>query len=230
MEESIPDDPRHDSEKSPSSKMSLVGRLCLVYVLIATGVSYYGAYDRSLWYMEAAPVLITLPILAFTARRFPLTPLLQLLLAMHATILLMGAHSSYAKAPFGFWIQSIFKTKRNPFDRVGHFVQGYVPAILTREIILRKTPLQPGFRQSFLTTCVCLAVSAMYELIEWGAAKALGQGADEFLATQGDQWDTQWDMFLALIGAIVAQIMFFKLHDRQLANVQPQLTRTKKMK
>jgi len=209
--------------------MSLVGRLCLVYVLVVTAVSYYGAKDRSLWYMEAAPVLITVPILALTARPFPLTPLVQILLAVHASILLMGAHYSYAKAPFGFWIQTLFKTKRNPFDRVGHFAQGFVPAILTREIMLRKTPLKAGFRQFFLTTCVCLAISAAYELIEWAAAKALGAGADEFLATQGDQWDTQWDMFLALIGAVVAQVVLFKLHDRQLKEVSPSVkAKTKK--
>jgi len=203
--------------------MSVLGRSCLFFVLVCTAISFYKPYDSKLWYMEAAPVLIAVPILAFTARRFPLTPLVQILLAIHAVILLIGAHYSYAKAPVGFWIQAVFKTKRNPFDRVGHVAQGFIPAILTREIMLRKTPLKAGFRQTFLTTCVCLAVSALYELIEWGAAKALGQGADEFLATQGDQWDTQWDMFLALLGAIAAQLIFFKLHDRQLASIDPEV-------
>jgi len=199
--------------------MTVTGRVCLVLVLAATALSYYNAKSRSLWYMEAFPVLIGIPLAAITAHLFPLTPLLQILMSIHATILLEGAHYSYAKAPVGFWIQAIFKTKRNPFDRVGHFAQGFVPAILVREILLRRSPLLPGFRQSFLTTCVCLAFSSLYELLEWAAAKALGEGADEFLATQGDQWDTQWDMFLALIGAIVAQLVFFKLHNRQLREV-----------
>jgi len=203
--------------------MSLVGRLCLLYVIVVTAISYYKPYDRKLWFMEAGPVLIAAPILAFTARMFPLTPLSQILLAIHATILVIGAHYSYARAPIGFWIQSVFNTKRNPYDRIGHVAQGFIPAILTRELLLRVTPLKPGFRQSFLTTCVCLAISALYELIEWWAAKAMGQGADEFLGTQGDQWDTQSDMFMALIGAIAAQLLFYKLHNRQLEQLQKQV-------
>jgi len=200
-----------------------VGRWCVGFVLVATAASYYQARDRQLWYMEAAPVLIAFPIALLTARRFPLTPLLKILLTTHAAILLVGAHAGYAHSKLGDLLQSILKTKRNPWDRVGHLAQGFIPAILTREIMLRRTPMKAGFRQSFLTTCVCEAISAAYELIEWGAAKALGKGADEFLGLQGDQWDTQWDMFLCLIGAIVAQLIFYKLHNRQLVVVDPKL-------
>jgi len=134
-----------------------------------------------------------------------------------ALILILGGAYTYAHVPLGFWLQDLFGFARNPYDRIGHFAQGFVPAIIAREILLRRSPLVPGKWLFFLVCCVCLAISAVYEFLEWWSAVILGEGAKEFLGTQGDEWDTQWDMFLALIGAITAQLSFARLHDRQLA-------------
>ena len=129
---------------------------------------------------------------------------------------MIGAHYTYAEVPLGRWVQDAFGLARNHYDRIGHFAQGFVPAILARELLLRTSPLQPGRWLFFLVCSVCLAFSASYELFEWGIARALGESATAFLATQGDEWDTQWDMFLALLGSVIAQICFFGTHDRQL--------------
>lgn len=137
-------------------------------------------------------------------------------MALHAVVLLVGAHYTYAETPLGFWLQDVFDFSRNHYDRIGHIAQGFFPALLAREVLSRKTPLRGGWL-AFLTTCFCLAFSALYELIEWWAALALGAGADAFLATQGDPWDTQWDMFLALCGAVLAQLILTPTHNRQLA-------------
>ena len=166
--------------------------------------------------MEVAPVLIGLPILWATHRRFPLTPLLEWLLAIHAIVLIVGGHYSYALVPAGDWFRDLMGWRRNPYDRFGHLMQGFVPAILTREILLRQLDLRRRGWLFFLVLCVCLAFSAFYELLEWWAAEIAGDGAQDFLGTQGDIWDAQWDMFLAAIGAIVAQILLAKVHDRQL--------------
>ena len=152
-----------------------------------------------------------------TRRRFPLTPLLYRLLFLHALILLLGGHYTYARVPLGDWLQEVFSMSRNPYDRIGHLAQGFVPAILAREILLRCSPLRPGRWLFFLTTCVCLAFSAFYELLEWWAAELSADGASDFLGTQGDVWDTQWDMFLALIGAVTAQALLSRVHFRQLS-------------
>jgi len=130
---------------------------------------------------------------------------------------MVGGHYTYAHVPLGFWLQDLFDVARNPYDRIGHFMQGFTPAIIVREILVRRSPLRPGKWLFFLVSCVCLAISAVYEFIEWWAALLLGQGAQEFLGTQGDPWDTQWDMFLALVGAIAAQLALARVHDRQLA-------------
>lgn len=179
--------------------------------------------DRFTWLLEVFPVLIGIPLVVATRTNFPLTPLLYSLLAIHAGILMLGAHYTYAQVPVGYWMQDLLGFARNHFDRIGHFTQGFVPAILIREIMLRSSPLQPGKWLFFLVCSVCLAFSASYELFEWAVASWTGQAADAFLGTQGDQWDTQWDMFLALIGSITAQASLSLLHDRQLERlaVQP---------
>lgn len=173
-------------------------------------------FDRLTWLLEVAPVLLALPLLAATARRFPLTRLLYWLVFVHAAILIVGGRYTYAQVPLGFWVSDLLELSRNHYDRLGHFAQGFVPAIAAREILLRRSPLGRGGWLFFLTTCVCLAVSALYELVEWWAALAGGEEAAAFLGTQGDVWDTQWDMFLALLGALSAQLLFGRLHDRQL--------------
>ncbi len=175
--------------------------------------------DRPTWLMEAAPVLVGIPILVGTYTRFPLTPLLYRLLFAHAVILIVGAHYSYAEVPLGFWMQRALGLARNDYDRIGHLAQGFVPALLAREVLLRRAVLSRGGWLFFLVTSVCLAVSAFYELVGWWAALAMGEGASRFLGTQGDQWDTQADMFCALVGAVAAQLVLGRLHDRQLARL-----------
>jgi putative membrane protein len=191
-------------------------------VLLLLGWSAMGPHDRFTWFLEVAPVLIGAPILLGTYARFPLTPLLYTLLAIHAAVLIVGGHYTYAKVPLGFWAQDAFGLARNHYDRIGHFAQGFVPAILARELLLRLTPLQVGKWLFFLVLSVSLAFSAFYELIEWWVAAATGSAAEAFLGTQGDPWDTQWDMFLALIGATIAQLLLTRLHDRQLARLVAQ--------
>jgi len=192
-------------------------RLALfVLVGLALALSGLAPYDRTTWWLEIFPILIGAPILVATYRRFPLTPLLYTLLAVHALILVVGGHYTYARVPLGFWAEGLFGFARNHYDRLGHFAQGFVPAILVREILLRTSPLRPGRWLFVLVTAVCLAFSACYEFIEWWTALAGGESAEAFLGTQGDVWDTQWDMFLALIGAITAQLVLTKLHDRVL--------------
>jgi putative membrane protein len=184
--------------------------------LVASGIA---PYDRLTWWMETLPVMLGLALLFATHRRFPLTPLVCRLLFVHSLILMLGGHYTYARVPLGLWVQDAFDLARNHYDRLGHLAQGFIPAMLTREILLRQTPLKPGGWLFFLTTSVVLAFSACYEFTEWGAALAMGGDADAFLATQGDVWDTQWDMFLALIGALVAQLLLSRRHDRALARL-----------
>jgi putative membrane protein len=184
--------------------------------LVASGIA---PRDRTTWWLEVFPVLLGAPILIATAARFPLTPLLYTLLAIHALILILGSHYTYAEVPLGFWARDAFGFERNHYDRLGHFAQGFVPAILAREILLRTSPLRRGRWLFFLVTATCLAISALYELIEWWAALAGGEAADAFLGAQGDVWDTQWDMFLALLGALTAQLALGRTHDRALARL-----------
>jgi putative membrane protein len=191
----------------------------LVLLLVAaTGVavSGIGAAEPGTWLLEVAPALIAAPILVATYRRFPLTPLAYRLLCLHALILSLGGHYTYAKVPLGFWMQDAFDLSRNHYDRIGHFAQGFVPAIVAREVLLRTSPLQRGKWLFFLVCCVALAGSAFYEFIEWWAALIGGDSATAFLGTQGDQWDTQADMLMALIGALLAQLTLAGVQDRQL--------------
>jgi len=191
--------------------------LCLV--LLALVVSGVGPKDRLTWWMEVAPFLLALPVLLATYRRFRLTSLVYVLIAVHACVLFVGGHYTYAEVPLGFWAQRVLGLARNDYDRVGHFFQGFVPALVVREVLLRRTPLRRGGWLSFLVVSVCLAFSALYELIEWGAAVTLHQGADAFLGTQGDPWDTQEDMLACLVGAIAALVLLSRWHDRQLASL-----------
>ncbi|QQR74822.1 MAG: DUF2238 domain-containing protein [Holophagales bacterium] len=185
-------------------------------VLLWSGIR---PHDRLTWWLEVTPVLLVVPLLLATARRFPLTRLLTWLIAVHAVILMVGGHYTYALVPAGAWVSELLGLARNHYDRLGHFVQGFVPAIAAREVLLRRTPLRVGGWLFLLVTSVCLAVSALYELVEWWAALAGGEEASAFLGTQGDVWDTQWDMFLCLCGALVAQLVLARIHDRQLARL-----------
>lgn len=184
--------------------------------LVASGIA---PYERGTWVLEVLPVLLALPVLALTRKRFPLSTLLYILIAAHMLVLILGGAYTYARVPLGFWLQDWMGLGRNPYDKIGHFMQGLVPAMVAREILLRGAYLSSRRMAGFLSVCVAMAISAVYELIEWWAALALGQGADEFLGTQGDVWDTQSDMFLALIGATVAVTLLARWHDRQMATL-----------
>lgn len=185
--------------------------------LIASGIA---PYDRTTWLMEVLPVLIAAPVLLATRKRLPLTTLVYALIAIHGLILVYGGAYTYARVPFGFWLQDVLGFARNPYDRIGHFAQGFVPAMVARELLLRVFRIEGRNILNFLVVCVALAISAFYELIEWWAALAMGAGADEFLGTQGDVWDTQWDMFMALTGALLALLVLARRHDRQLARLK----------
>jgi putative membrane protein len=185
-------------------------------VLLALAASFWIAHDRLTWLLETVWVLLALPFIAMKWKSFPLTRLLCWLLAAHALVLIHGGAYTYAQTPAGFWLQDLLHTARNPWDRVGHWMQGFVPAILARELLLRLTPLRRGGWLAYLVLAACLSFSAFFELIEWWSALAFGADADAFLATQGDPWDTQWDMFLCLCGAIASLLLLSRLHDRQL--------------
>jgi putative membrane protein len=194
--------------------------------LLAVGVALLVAsairpYDSTTWVLEVFPIVIAVPVLIATRKRFPLTPLAYRLIFVHATILMLGGHYTYARVPLGFWVQGLFGFARNHYDRLGHFAQGFIPAIIAREILLRTSPLRPGKWLFVITTAICLAISACYEFIEWWSALLGGEAATDFLGTQGDVWDTQWDMFIAFIGAMAAQLTLGRLHDRQLAASEP---------
>ncbi|RLA21213.1 MAG: DUF2238 domain-containing protein [Gammaproteobacteria bacterium] len=184
--------------------------------LIISGI---GPFDHLTWLLEVTPVLIAIPLLLLTAKRFPLTLLVYWLIAVHALILIVGGHYTYAEVPIGFWVQDWLELSRNPYDRLGHLAQGFVPAMVAREILLRRSPLVVGKWLFFIVVCICLAISAFYEFIEWWVAVAEGGAADAFLGTQGDIWDTQWDMFTAFCGAIVAQLLLSQWHDRALSRL-----------
>lgn len=187
-----------------------------VLVMAALLWSGLAPFDRATWIMETLPVMLAYPVLWFTYQRFPLTQLLYLLIAMHALILIVGGTYTYAQVPIGFDLQAFFGLQRNPYDKIGHFFQGLVPALVAREILIRGAYVNGRKMLAFIVVCIVLAISATYELIEWAAALAMGQGADEFLGTQGDEWDAQSDMFFALIGGLSALLVFSRWQDRQI--------------
>lgn len=206
----------------PTNTLDARGLTLWSVALIALlGLSAWHPLELDTWAMEVAPVFVALPLLWLSWRRFPLTPLLYGLIFVHALILMLGGHYTYAKVPLGFWMQDWFGLARNPYDGVGHFAQGFVPAMVARELLLRQTALRPGKWLFVIVVLACGGISALYELIEWGAAVAMGAGADAFLGTQGDPWDTQKDMALAFVGAVVAQALLARWHDAQLARLVP---------
>lgn len=205
---------------TPASATRRLPLVLAAVVLLALVVSGLRPYDRLTWILETFWVIGALPLLVVLWRRFPLTTLLCCLLAVHALVLIVGGHYTYARVPFGHWLQDVLALSRNPYDRVGHLVQGFVPAILVREVLVRTSPLRGSAWLAPLTVCVCLAFSAFFELLEWWSALAAGEAADAFLAVQGDQWDTQWDMACALIGAVASLLLLTRLHDRQLARLR----------
>lgn len=200
------------------SQVLLFAAIALLALLVLSGIR---PFDRTTWVLEVFPILLVLPILGATYRRFPLTNLLYLLIFVHALVLMLGGAYTYARVPLGFFLADLLDLSRNPYDKIGHFFQGLVPAIAAREILLRGRFVRGAKMLAFLVICVVLAISAAYELIEWAAAMVLGQGADEFLGTQGDPWDTQSDMFLALLGGCTALLVFSAMHDRQLTGLLP---------
>jgi putative membrane protein len=197
-------------------------RLALLALVWMAGLAWSGwaPYDRATWWMEVAPALIAFPLLVATRARLPLTTLALVLIGLHGLVLMLGGAYTYARVPIGAEVQALLGLARNPYDRFGHLMQGFVPAIVLREVALRTDALRRG---PFLTVTIlawCLAISATYELIEFAAASALGQGADAFLGTQGDPWDTQWDMLMCLVGAALSLLTLSRLHDRALVQVR----------
>ncbi len=211
-----PTRPRHLPEVRRREPLVLLG--LALGLLVLSGIH---PKDRYTWFLEVLPIFAALPVLLLTARRFPLTSLAYRLVFLHALVLMLGGHYTYAEVPLGFWVRDLFGLARNHYDRLGHFVQGFVPAILAREVLRRKVGLSSGGWLFFLVTCVCLAVSATYELFEWAMAILSGSAAMAFLGTQGDVWDTQWDMFVALFGAVTSQLVLARRHDRELAAFLP---------
>lgn len=188
----------------------------LVLLLGLLAVSGLNPHDRTTWLLEVLPVMIALPLLCATYRRFPLTTLLYACIFAHALVLMLGGAYTYARVPLGFEVAELFGWQRNPYDKLGHFFQGFVPALVVREILVRGRYVNGRRMCAFLITCVVLAISASYEFVEWWVALAAGQDADAFLGTQGDPWDTQSDMFAALLGALSALWLLSGLHDRQI--------------
>lgn len=204
----MPDMTGHPRAREPLALLALTA--------LALAWSAVQPFDRLTWWLEVTPVLIAVPLLIATWPRHALSPLLYRLIFLHALILIVGGHYTYARVPAGFWLQEALDLSRNHYDRLGHLAQGFVPALLAREILLRATPLVRGAWLNLLIVSVCLAVSALYELIEWLAALVSAEAAESFLGTQGDNWDTQWDMFLALVGALAA-LLLGRVHDRSMA-------------
>ncbi len=184
-----------------------------------TALSGLACADPATWWMETAPTWIGLALLALTWKRFQFTPIVVCVLALHAWILAVGGHYTYAEVPVGWWLRDVLHLDRNPFDRLGHCFQGITPALVVRELLLRTSPLRPGGWLATLCVAMALGVSALYELIEWYAAVSLGQSAEAFLGTQGDPWDAQADMLCAFIGALLVVGFLARFHSRQLRNL-----------
>ena len=193
----------------------------MLALLAGFALTLPGAFDPGTWVLEVAPILAVMPLLWWTRHRFPLTGLTYTLILVQAVIMMVGGHYTYARVPLGFWAQEAFHLARNDYDKLGHLAQGFVPALCAREILLRRTPLRRGGWLFFIVTAICLAISACYEFVEWWVALLLGGGADAFLGTQGDPWDTQSDMFMALLGAMLGQLLLARWQDRQLARLLP---------
>ncbi len=203
-------------EASPGLHLALLG--ASLAFLAWTG---WAPKDRFTWFLETVPAMVAAVAIALAYPRWRLTPLVLVFVAVHAAILMVGGQYTYAEVPAFNWLRDEFHLARNYYDRVGHFAQGFVPALVAREILLRRGVLRPGGWLFFLVSCTCLAISACYEFVEWWVAVATGEAAEAFLGTQGDPWDTQWDMFMALVGAVCAQLLLARRHDRQLDQASP---------
>ena len=186
-------------------------------VLLWSGIN---PYDRFTWVLEVTPALIGLVVLALTHRKFRFSRLVYVLILVHAIILMIGGRYTYALVPWFDWLKDTFELSRNHYDKVGHFAQGFIPALIVREILVRKSPLKGSRWLFFIVVAICLAFSAFYELIEWWVALAVGEGAEDFLGTQGYMWDTQSDMFLALVGAIISLLTLQRYHDKAICQVE----------
>ncbi len=202
----------------PSRPQALHIALLVVFLTVSVW-SVINPRDLFTWFLEVLPALIGLVVIIATYKRFRLTTLLYVLICIHATILLIGGHYTYAEMPLFNWLRDTFSLGRNYYDRLGHLAQGFIPAMIAREVLSRLTPLRRGKMLFFIIVCICLAISAFYEFIEWWVAVASGSAADAFLGTQGDVWDTQWDMFFAFCGAILALLTLSRYHDKQLKNI-----------
>ncbi|MCF8098673.1 MAG: DUF2238 domain-containing protein [Desulfarculaceae bacterium] len=199
-----------------TDKLNLFYLLSFLALLIWSGIR---PYDRFTWLLEVLPALMGLAALSLTYRRFRLTRLVYLLIWIHAIILLVGGHYTYARVPLFDWLSQAFDLGRNNYDKVGHLAQGFIPAMVTREILIRNRVVTQRVWLGFLVVCVCLAISAFYELIEWWTAVLTGTAAEDFLGTQGYVWDTQSDMALCLLGSLLALACLSRLHDRQMAGL-----------
>jgi putative membrane protein len=193
--------------------------VCLGTILLVLLWSGIGPHDYPTWALEVAPVIIALPVLLATYRKFRLTDLAYILITIHAIILMVGGHYTYALVPLFDWLRDITDGTRNNYDSLGHLAQGFIPAIVARELLIRTSDLKPGKWMFTLIVFACFGIAAVYEIIEWLSAVILGQGAEQFLGTQGYIWDTQKDMLLAGIGAALSQLLLSRLHDRQLAKI-----------
>lgn len=209
-------------QTTPAPPHKLVITLLVITLLLLAWSAYYPK-EWVTWALEVFPAVFGIALLGWSYRRFPLTPLVYILIAIHMAILIIGGHYTYAEVPIGNWARDQFDLSRNHYDRLGHIAQGFVPAMITREILLRCSPLRRGGWLFFLVLCVCLAVSAVYELLEWAVAEISEAGSQSFLGTQGDVWDTQKDMALCFFGAALALVTLSKLHNRQLDRRFPNL-------
>lgn len=197
--------------------IKVLGWLGMFFLVLAW--SAWKPHDYPTWWLEVLPALGALVVLAATRSRFPLTPLVYWLILTHAVVLMVGGHYTYAEVPLGDWVAEWTGGSRNNYDKLGHFMQGFVPAIVAREILVRHRVVARRGWLSFIVVSICLAISAFYELVEWWVALASGTGAEAFLGTQGYEWDTQSDMFLALAGAVTALLLLSRPHDRQLGEL-----------
>lgn len=195
--------------------------ICLLSIFITTFIwSVINPKELFTWFLEVLPAVIGLVVILITYNKFRLTNFTYVLILIHSIILIIGGHYTYAEMPIFNWLKDAFHLFRNYYDRLGHFVQGFIPTIIIREILLRKSRLKRGKLLNFLIVSTCLAISASYELIEWAVSEATGTAAEAFLGTQGDVWDTQWDMFFALIGSICSLIILSEVHDSFLKKVE----------
>lgn len=200
---------------APARTLAIVSAV-LIAALVVSGID---PYDFPTWLLEVFPVLVALPLMWFTLRRFPLTTLLYIGICLHSLVLILGGTYTYARVPLGFQLAEWFDLSRNPYDKIGHFFQGFVPALVAREILIRGHYVNGRGMLAFIVVSIVMFISSFYELIEWWVALAIGQGATEFLGTQGYEWDTQSDMFLAFIGALCALLVLARWHDRQIAQL-----------